>query len=214
MKHDPSRRQVLAGFVGLIAAHSTLAKSLPPTPAQTAGPFYPLQPPLDDDNDLTQIKGTRGLAKGRITDLSGRILDANGKPLSNARIEIWQCDANGRYHHPHDSGPAPDPNFQGFGHSISDAMGRYRFRTIRPVPYPGRTPHIHMAVFLPGQGPFVTQLYVADEPRNQSDFLFQRLRAEQRERVVADFLPLNRGGAELAAQFDIVLAGDRVTPSL
>jgi len=214
MKHDPTRRQLLAGFAGLIAAGITLARTLPLTPEQTAGPFYPLQPPLDDDNDLTRVKGASAVAKGRITDLSGRILDADGRPLSKARVEIWQCDANGRYRHPHDSGPAPDPNFQGFGHSLSDAQGRYRFRTIRPVPYPGRTPHIHMAVFLPGESPFVTQLYVADERRNQSDFLFMHLRPEQRERVVADFLPVKQDGVEFSARFDIVLAGGRVTPRM
>ena len=214
MKHDPARRRLLAGFAGLIAANSSLAKAMPLTPSQTAGPFYPLQPPLDDDNDLTRVQGRTGVARGRITDLSGRILDADGRPLRNARVEIWQCDASGRYHHPHDSGPTPDPNFQGFGHSLSDTQGRYRFRTIRPVPYPGRTPHIHMAVFLPGETPFVTQLYVADEPRNPSDFLFMHLRPEQRERVVADFLPAGPGGAELSARFDIVLAGGRVTPRM
>lgn len=212
MQHDRSRRQVLAGLAGLLAAGSALARQLAPTPSQMAGPFYPLQPPLEDDNDLTRVKGGSGAAKGRITDLSGRLLDADGRPLRNVRVEIWQCDANGRYHHPHDRGPAPDANFQGFGFTRTDELGRYRFRTIRPVPYPGRTPHIHFAVHAPGQAPFTTQMYVAGEARNQSDFLFLGLSPEQRERVVGEFVALKNGEAELAARFDIVLAGSNGTP--
>jgi protocatechuate 3,4-dioxygenase, beta subunit len=214
MQHDRTRRHVLAGLAGLLAASSTLARQLAPTPAQMAGPFYPLQPPLEDDSDLTRVKGGSVVAKGRIADLSGRLVDAGGRPLRNMRVEIWQCDANGRYHHPHDRGPAPDANFQGFGFARTDDQGRYRFRTIRPVPYPGRTPHIHFAVHAPGQPAFTTQLYVADEPRNQSDFLFLGLSAEQRARVVADFVPLKNGEAELAARFDIVLAGGNGTPGM
>ena len=85
-------------------------------------------------------------------------------------MEIWQCDANGRYRHPRDRGDVEeDPNFQGFGHTVTDADGHYRFRTIRPVPYPGRTPHIHAAVIQEGARPFVTQIYVADEPLNLRD---------------------------------------------
>lgn len=212
MKHNSQRRQVLAGLAGLIAAPGALAKTLLPTPAQMAGPFYPLQPPLEDDNDLTRVKGGSSVAKGRVTELGGRIVDADGRPLRKVRVEIWQCDANGRYHHPRDSGAPLDPNFQGFGHSITDDQGRYRFRTIRPVPYPGRTPHIHFAVHLPGQAPFVTQLYIAGEARNQSDFIFLGLAPDQRRRVMADFAPTKGSGAELAANFDIVIAGADGTP--
>jgi protocatechuate 3,4-dioxygenase beta subunit len=213
MPHDRTRRRLLTGLAGLAASGSVLAKLLP-TPAQMAGPFYPLEFPLDDDNDLTRVKGRPGAAKGQIADLSGRVLDADGRPLRNARVEIWQCDANGRYHHPHDKGPPPDPNFQGFGHARTDEFGRYRFRTIRPVPYPGRAPHIHMAVLLPGRAAFVTQLYVADEPLNQGDMIFRSLSQEQRKRVVADFTPVNSSEIALAARFDIVLASGHGTPRL
>ena len=155
------------------------------------------------------MRGASGLAQGRITDLSGRLLDRNGRPIHPARIEIWQCDATGRYHHPLDRGGARDPNFQGFGRTVTDADGRYRFRTIRPVPYPGRTPHIHLAVFPPGEPPFITQLYVRGEPRNAGDFLFDRIPPERRPRVLADFIPVQRDGVELAANFDLIL---EVTP--
>jgi protocatechuate 3,4-dioxygenase beta subunit len=137
----------------------------------------------------------------------------NGKPLRDVRVEIWQCDANGRYRHPRDrGGRAVDENFQGFGHSTTDAEGRYRFRTIHPVPYPGRTPHIHMAMFAPGTEPFVTQLYVRDEPRNAQDFLFNRIPVEQRSLVLAEFIPVSGGAAELTADFDIVLGGSAGLP--
>jgi len=125
------------------------------------------------------------------------------------RIEIWQCDANGRYHHPDDPGRGPlDANFQGFGHTVTDAEGRYRFRTIRPVEYPGRTPHIHVAVRPEWDPPFVTQLYVRGDPRNERDFLFRRIPAERRHLVQADFTAVNGGDALLAAVFDIVLGSD------
>ena len=130
------------------------------------------------------------------------------------RIEIWQCDANGRYRHPGDRGGAnPDPAFQGHGHATTDHGGRYRFRTIRPVPYPGRTPHIHVAVLPAGERPFVTQLYVSGEPRNGEDFLFKRVPVERRHLVLADFVAGGDQGADLNASFDIILAGSEATPS-
>jgi protocatechuate 3,4-dioxygenase beta subunit len=207
METDPERRRLVLAIGGALVSGAVLAAARGvPTPAQTTGPFYPVELPLDRDNDLTRVQGASGLAKGAITDLTGRLIDVNGRPLRGLRIEIWQCDANGRYHHPRDSGPR-DPNFQGFGQTISDADGRYRFRTIRPVPYPGRTPHIHMAVFADGAEPFVTQLYVKGEPRNASDFLFTRIPPDRRELVMAEFAPATHGNAELEASFDIVLGG-------
>ncbi len=210
---NPVRRKIMIAAAGLLCAGGAGARLLQPTPRQTAGPFYPVQPPLDDDNDLIRVRGRNGVARGRSTDLTGRVLDVNGRPLSGVRVEIWQCDANGRYHHPRDRGPAMDENFQGFGHAITDATGRYRFRTIRPVPYPGRTPHIHVAVFTPGTEPFTTQLYVRGEPRNADDFIFNRIPAERRHMVLADFAAAASDAAELSAEFDIVLAGIDGTPS-
>ena len=207
-----TRRHWLAGMAGGLAGILPavgLARLLA-TPPGPAGPFYPTELPLDDDNDLTRVAGREGVAKGEITDLTGRLLDTNGDAIPGARIEIWQCDANGRYHHPRDSGRSLDPNFQGFGHALTDAQGRYRFRTIRPVPYPGRTPHIHMAVFTPGDRPFVTQLYIQGEPRNRGDFLFQRIPVEARERAMAAFVAEAQGEAAFSAMFDLVLG---VTPN-
>ena len=204
---NESRRRILqaaAGLVAGLAMPATGAAALL-TPRQSAGPFYPDELPLDDDNNLVEVTGQQSAALGEHADLSGRLLDRNGHPLAGVRIEIWQCDANGRYRHPRDPGRQPiDPGFQGFGHTLTDSEGRYRFRTIRPVPYPGRTPHIHVAVRPDGTPPFVTQLYVEGEARNAGDFLFQRIPAEQRPLVLADFA--SRGSDQpLQARWDILL---------
>jgi len=163
---------MLGGFAVSAAAFSLSrlapAAALPPTPAQTAGPFYPLTMPPDADSDLIHVAGRSGTAKGTVALISGRILDPEGRPVTGARVEIWQCDANGRYHYVRDdcAGPPPDENFQGSGQTTTDTSGGYRFRTIRPVAYPGRTPHIHFAVSAAGFPRLVTQMYVAGEPHN------------------------------------------------
>ncbi len=210
---DPLRRRLIFGLAGLLTAGPALARRLLPTPPQTAGPFYPLVPPLDNDNDLTQVRGRSERAQGRITDVTGRVLDLNGRPLERVRLEIWQCDATGRYRHPGSAGASIDPNFQGFGHTVTDRDGRYRFRTIRPVPYPGRTPHIHFAV-LPRDAPrFTTQLYIEGEPRNKRDFLFNSIPVDRRAQVLAAFAPGSNDDSKLSAHFDIVLGGADGTPA-
>jgi protocatechuate 3,4-dioxygenase, beta subunit len=200
------RRLVLGGGAALLSLPLGAAQRVL-TPAQATGPFYPVIPPLHKDNDLTQVEGRSGRAAGRISDLSGRVLEVDGRPLAGVRVEIWQCDANGRYRHPRDrQAVAEDPDFQGFGHTVTDEEGRYRFRTIRPVPYPGRTPHIHAAVFPGDDVPFVTQIYVAGEPLNEGDFLFRQVPEHLRPLLLADFQPVEDPVAELAASFDFVLS--------
>ncbi len=211
---DHTRRRLMLGFSGLVAAGASgMAAALVATPRQTAGPFYPVNLPLDDDNDLTEVAGKAGKAEGVICDLTGRIVDINGSPLSDLRIEIWQCDANGRYRHPREQASRPiDEHFQGHGFTLTSADGAYRFRTIRPVPYPGRTPHIHVAVFPAGEEPFVTQLYVAGEPRNDTDFLYNDIPRDKRDLVTAEFRPATVQGAQQQAEFDIVLNRTDGTP--
>lgn len=202
-----TRRSFITNLSGLAAAalaENTLANLLP-TPRQTAGPFYPDKLPLDDDNDLTHVKGFTRPALGTITDLSGKVLDINGKPLSSMRIEIWQCDANMRYRHSSDQSRKPiDEGFQGHGKTLTGADGAYRFRTIRPVAYPGRAPHIHVAVFPPGQQPFVTQLYIQGEAKNNQDFLYNNIRPELRHLVTVPFRPDSNKPDQQLASWDII----------
>ena len=201
------RRQLLLGSGAALLSAPLAASQLTLTPSQMLGPFYPVTPPLHKDNDLTQVEGRSGRAVGDIADLYGKVVDMNGRPMAGVRVEIWQCDVNGRYRHPGDrQNVAEDPNFQGFGHTVTDDEGRYRFRTIRPVPYPGRTPHIHAAVFQEGAQPFVTQIYVAGEALNLRDGLFMRVPEALRPLLLAEFLPVEDPVATLAAQFDFVLS--------
>lgn len=201
------RRSVLAllGWLGLAGRASAAV----PTPAQTAGPFYPPpgQRPADTDWDLVKIEGAVREAGGEVMHLSGRVLDRDGVPLPGALVEIWQCDANGRYHHSGDrSRRQLDEAFQGFGAVLADADGRYRFRTIRPVPYPGRTPHIHARIVPPGGVPgreLVTQVYLADHPLNRGDFIFRALGAKAQ--AAATINPARRGDGDLEAAFDFVV---------
>ncbi|HEX7044286.1 MAG TPA: protocatechuate 3,4-dioxygenase [Burkholderiales bacterium] len=206
-----TRRRILRclalGALAAATARGTRAAPLIPTPRQTAGPFYPRELPLDRDNDLIVI-GERGArAAGLVTHLRGRILDRRGDPVRNAVVEIWQVDANGVYLHPgsahHDR---RDANFQGFGRFETASSGEYYFRTIKPVPYPGRTPHIHFAVHLKGAPPFTTQCYVAGEPLNERDAVLNSIRdPEARRSVIVPFAPIRASPSELAARFDIVL---------
>src|SRR6185437_4802826 len=142
--HRLARRRLLddtAATVVAVPARGAWA-AFAATPRQTAGPFYPRTLPLDSDNDLARVTGHAQDAAGTITHISGRILDLDGEPVADAKVEIWQCDSHGRYHHVYDHNRAPlDPDFQGYGVAVSARDGGYRFRTIRPVPYPGRTPH-------------------------------------------------------------------------
>jgi protocatechuate 3,4-dioxygenase, beta subunit len=208
------RRFILTGLAttgALILPQSLRAQGtgLVATPAQTTGPFYPVTFPGDVDNDLVVLRGSAARAEGSVTHVMGRVLGLDGRPIQDATVEIWQCDARGRYLHPGDTGKQPrDSAFQGYGRAVSGADGTYRFRTIRPVPYPGRTPHIHFAVAAPGRRELVTQMYVAGEPLNERDGLYRSIRdARQRAAVTVRLDPA--GGIEpgaLAGTFDLVLA--------
>lgn len=202
---DRERRCLLLGGASVLALGAAPAwAALVPTPRQTLGPFYPEKPPLDSDNDLVRVDGRDALAAGVITDLTGRVLDRAGQPVDDARIEIWQCDANGRYHHPRAPRKDRDPDFQGFGTFTTGTDGQYRFRTIRPVPYPGRTPHIHFRVVAPGVPELVTQMYIKGHPLNERDWILRRA-GEHRDRLLVEFEPAEDGDAEQRARFDIVL---------
>ncbi|MDX2264234.1 MAG: protocatechuate 3,4-dioxygenase [Hyphomicrobiales bacterium] len=204
-----TRRKVMtvaSGAALALAAMKSAAARPMPTPRQTEGPFYPDVMPDDVDNDLVKIAGRARMAGGEILALTGRVLDAEGRPQPQALVEIWQCDVEGNYIHT-EGGAARkrDANFQGYGRTRTDAEGRYTFRTIKPAPYPGRTPHIHMKVTAAGGRALTTQMYVEGEPRNARDFLYRALSADEKARVTAK-LERASGPFDWTGAFDIVLS--------
>ena len=205
------RRRFLAQLAfasALFTVPGAFAEELIRTPRQTEGPFYPDKLPLDTDNDLIVVNDATTPAVGEITYLSGRILDARGEPIRNALVEIWQTDKHGVYLHTGSANRRErDTNFQGFGRFLTGSTGEYLFRTIKPVRYPGRTPHIHFAVKTKGKDKFTTQCYVAGEPQNERDGVLNGIKdPKAKKSVIVPFAPLKDSKVgELAAKFDIVL---------
>jgi protocatechuate 3,4-dioxygenase, beta subunit len=176
------------------------------TPTVTEGPFYPQRFPADVDNDLTRMGSSTTRARGAQLDLDGRLLDARGAPIANAQIEIWQCDQAGQYHHiGNDGDKRLDEGFQGYGKIVTDAEGRYTFRTIRPVAYAGRTPHIHYIVSVNERRRLTSQMFVEGEASNDRDGIF---RAAARDAAARERLVLKLSGANdlLRGSLDIVIA--------
>ena len=203
-----TRRNLIGTMALAFAAPGAFAEQLALTPRQTEGPFYPDKLPLDTDNDLLIINDGITSAVGDVTHLSGRLLDAKGDPIRNAVVEIWQVDGKGVYlHSGSDAGEKRDKNFQGFGRFLTGSTGEYYFRTIKPVAYPGRTPHIHFAVKMKGREKWTTQCYVKGEARNEKDFVLKGIKdAAARESVIVAFTAIKDSKiGELAAKFDIVM---------
>jgi protocatechuate 3,4-dioxygenase, beta subunit len=209
-----SRRNFLRQFTfgaALFTTPGLFAEQLFETPALTEGPFYPDKMPLDTDNDLLIINDHITPAVGEVTNLTGRLLGADGSPLKNVTIEIWQCDANAVYLHTADSSrkkKKQDQNFQGFGRFTTGSTGEYRFRTIKPVPYPGRpAPHIHIKLKKGDRELLTTQLFIRGFEGNAKDGIFNGTRdLVDRELLLADFNPVRESKVgELAARFDIVV---------
>jgi len=178
------------------------------TPRMTEGPFYPDRLPLVTDNDLLVVNNSITPAVGEITHLTGKVTDRKGNPVRNARVEIWQVDNSGVYLHSK-SGDRDkrDKNFQGFGRFVTGLKAEYYFRTIKPVTYPGRTPHIHFAVYVGDRKVLTTQCMVKGNAQNAKDGLLRRIKNEKaRQSLIVDFQPLAGSKiGELTANFDIVL---------
>ncbi|MGB1311118.1 MAG: hypothetical protein ACPG47_07885 [Leucothrix sp.] len=152
------RRQFL-GLISLFAApFELLAANRKPTPEDVEGPFYPVVP-IPERSNLVRVNDKLA---GQAIELSGRVLDRQGKPLVGTKIEIWQCDGRGVYQHPlQDNHESFDANFDGFGAQIANEQGYYQFTTLSPVPYTGRPPHIHIKLWKDNAPLLTTQLYLA-----------------------------------------------------
>jgi protocatechuate 3,4-dioxygenase beta subunit len=200
---------ITLGTAAFFEVPGLFAEELARTPSLTEGPFYPDRLPLDTDNDLIIVGNSTTPALGDITQLTGRVLTPSGSPVRDAVVEIWQCDATGVYLHSADSGRRQrDRNFQGFGRFTTGSSGEYRFRTIKPVAYPGRpAPHIHVKVKRNDRELLTTQFFVSGDPGNQRDGIFRDLRNPlNRELVLIDFRPVMGSRIrEYTATFDIVL---------
>lgn len=192
-----SRRELLtmaasvAMFVPVSLREVVAQTALRRTPGEILGPFYPIGKEPFRAVDLTA--GPSGRAQGQVIHVLGRVLNERGEPVSGAKVELWQANMHGRYTHPSDPNPAPlDPNFEGFGVQITDSEGRFRFKTVKPGPYPTgvegwtRPPHIHFDIS-GREDRLVTQMYFPDEPLNENDQLLQRIR--RKESVIAKLLP-------------------------
>jgi len=217
MPEGMSRRQMLGLALGANAlalagswSHAH-AETLKRTPGQILGPFYPLDKPPAQTIDLVALPGRPGRAQGQVIHVTGRVLNVDGKPVSGARVEIWQANKWGRYRHPSDTNPAPlDPNFDGFAAQVTDAEGRYRFKTIKPAAYPTgpdsmRPPHIHFEV-TGRMDRLVTQMYFAGESLNDKDPFLQSAGAGK-ERLIVNLQPPSSGldADSLLAVWDIVV---------
>ena len=190
----------------LFASAAGASSGLSKTPSQAEGPYYPVR--FGDDTDANLMRVGNGPApEGEPLALSGRVLSTDGVPIAGARVEIWQCDAQGRYDHPRAPSHARfDRTFQGFGRTESDADGRYTFITMVPVPYTGRPPHIHVKVYRDGREVLTTQLYIKDHPENGADGVLASLFFPSQEKLLMDLQPTEIDGmAGREAVFDFVV---------
>ena len=213
---DLHRRRIVGvtlavGAGALLAPARLLAqdRAMRATPAVALGPFYPDRLPTEQDADLTTVAGRAGRAAGQILYLSGRVLDTRGRPLSGARLELWQANAHGRYIHSADSdasGPL-DPDFQGYASLRADAEGRYRIKTVKPAPYSGRTAHLHFNAE-GGSAKLTTQMFFEGERLNERDGLYRSLGREDRSAATGRWVERasDMEAKALAAVWDIVLS--------
>ena len=219
----PHRREIIQGFAigsgallmpALFHRPGLYADELQLTPKMTEGPFFPDRLPLDTDNDLLIINDAITPAVGEITHLSGKILGKSGVPLGNALVEIWQVDNHGSYLHSRggnsNNNNKRDSNFQGYGRFLTNRQGEYYFRTIKPVTYPGRTPHIHFRVSIGDKKILATQMLMKDHPMNANDGLFRSIRNEdQRKLLMAEFKPIeptkHSQVGQFSAEFNLIV---------
>lgn len=232
--HIPVDRRRFFRSLAAVSAGFTLpgylAEALTLSPTVTQGPYYPLADdiPLDKDNDLVQLGDNLTQATGVITNVSGRVLDANGAPVKNALVELWHADHEGDYVYSTGTGrnAACDANFAGFGQCLTGASGGFRFRTIKAGLYVGRTRHYHWGVTLPGQTKRTTTQTFWNETaygangaawstQNANDNVYATISdAAQRASVLLDYQPVEgTTTGEVAATWDYVSGSTPTEPS-
>ena len=185
-----------------LAQAASGASKRSPTPSQFEGPYYPTVPiPMRPDLLAQDAPANAGTPMW----LTGRVLDVHGQALPGVQVQLWQADQAGLYRHP----KAPNtenvhPAFAGFAAQTTDSEGRYRFRTIIPVPYTGRVPHIHAKLIHRGQSALVTQIYLRGQAKEQG-MLFGLIASlyGSRDSLVID--PIGRSDGEHEAVFDFVI---------
>ena len=197
------------GYITLILAGTKQISDL--TPQQIEGPFYPINFPIDDDNDLTWIADKKNQALGEKIIIMGKVLTREYQPITSAKVEIWQACSSGRYNHEYDPNNAPiDPNFQGWGRTNTSRDGSYVFKTVKPGGYPvtkswRRPPHIHFKVTLPTQKELITQLYFSDEKTlNERDKILQRIPQNQQPLVITKLIRSEKYKMRIG-QFNIII---------
>ncbi len=181
--------------------------SLGTTASQTVGPYLHIGLTWL----VTENLAAPGVSGERVT-IEGRVVDADGKPVDDAVIEIWQANAHGRYAHPDDTRELPlEPGFSGFGRAATDANGAFRFATVKPGPVPApegglQAPHINVTIFMRGMLRHLqTRIYFPGEPANEADPALARVPADRRDTLIA----ASRGGGALA--WNVVLQGENET---
>lgn len=217
---DAKRLELIKGY----RVHESRTPAAPVrvvTPSQTIGPFFSLGLIREGDDDLACLSPGQPRAQGIPIVVSGRITDEEGRPVRKALIELWQANRWGKYDHPDDTTDAPlDPNFKGWARVMTDAEGRYRFRSIKPGAYPNpgydnwmRPPHIHYSIFAAGlMQRLITQLYFPGEELNDIDPILNGIEdLEARASLIAHPEPAQPDGT-LTFSFDIVLRGKCETP--
>lgn len=213
------RRELILGGMGALVASRGLAQAPAPrlivTPPQIEGPFYPYDYAFETDTDLVRLGTDDAPALGQLVHFLGTVRAPSGRPYRNVMVELWQADARGKYRHPGDTAPpARDTNFQGYGRTVTDEAGNFRFRTIRPPAYlidpareDRRAPHFHLAVSTRGVRRLTTQLYIEGEPLNETDhWLHMVADPAQRAsliRPMEDSAALERGARRI--RYDIVM---------
>lgn len=193
-----TRRSLILASAAALIATPAVAQTRRVLPPMTDGPFYPpkrWRGDADWDADLTRT-GNSAAARGEHLALQLQVADARGRVIDGAEVEIWQCDALAAYRHPGVRAEPGnhDPAFQGFGAARTAVDGGVRFRTIRPVPYPGRTPHIHVKLRHASFGELTSQLFVAGDPGNARDFLWRQLDAAEQASLAMRLDPASGDG--------------------